>query len=187
MIDRKKLKEEKKKVAGKLRLLSQSYATATVKALYTEALEIFADSQQRVPVDTGRLRSSGLVFIKGRASATGLKNVDAVSVSISYGTDYALAVHEGRRARYNHPRPRKYSHPKLPPQFGPKKRRRAPSTGGEKMIGPKRMGSKYLSEPFYEAAPGIQMRVLAEVEALVATGITNHIYGVRRVRGRGKG
>lgn len=64
--------------------LEQQYPEALKKALIEEAFEIFEESQEQVPVDTGRLINSGVV---GEMSGR-------VGVVIAYGTDYAIAVHE---------------------------------------------------------------------------------------------
>jgi hypothetical protein len=59
-------------------------------ALYNEALQIFAESQQIVPVDTGTLRNTGVV-----------EPPKDGTVLIGYGgpaTPYALTVHEDLEA-----------------------------------------------------------------------------------------
>ncbi len=54
-------------------------------ALGVEMFQIFAESQGIVPVDTGRLRASGIV-----------REFDKILLwKITYGTVYALAVHGG--------------------------------------------------------------------------------------------
>ena len=57
-------------------------------ALNTAAQEVFAESQRRVPVDTGNLRSSG------RIDAS---KAETLTATVGYGgtaAGYALAVHE---------------------------------------------------------------------------------------------
>ncbi len=73
--------------ARALELAAKRWPAAFNAAIYEEASAIFAESQRRVPVDTGRLRASGGV---SPPEEGGLNAV----VSIYYGTDYALAVHE---------------------------------------------------------------------------------------------
>ena len=63
------------------------YPRATSAAVYAEGLRIYTRSQEQVPVDTGRLRASGILF---PTKTRGLK----FSVVIAYGTDYGLDVHE---------------------------------------------------------------------------------------------
>ncbi len=62
------------------------YPEALGAALYEEASLIFVESQEEVPVDTGRLLNSG-----GVSPPIGKTNP---RVEIFYGTDYALPVHE---------------------------------------------------------------------------------------------
>lgn len=61
--------------------LGKRYPEALGAALYEEASIIFVESQMEVPVDTGRLRASGMVS-------------PPPIVKITYGTTYALPVHE---------------------------------------------------------------------------------------------
>lgn len=68
----------------KLKKLEKQVPDALVKALFEEAMGIFTESQEQVPVDTGRLQDSGVV---GR-----LQN--QLGVVVAYGTNYALPVHE---------------------------------------------------------------------------------------------
>ncbi len=74
----------------RLRDLQKKAPQAVQTALYREALRIFAVSQMRVPVDTGRLRSSGGVTTPGGATPL---------VVIYYGTVYGGIVHETHRSR----------------------------------------------------------------------------------------
>lgn len=64
----------------------KQYPNAAVAAVYQEAIEIFNESQEQVPVDTGNLRQSGMVFV--------LEQGADVNVMISYAAKYALAIHE---------------------------------------------------------------------------------------------
>lgn len=151
---------------NRLRRMGMSYATATIRALYTEASEIFAESQEQVPVDTNKLRLSGLVFLKG-TPVKGGRVVDTVNVFISYGTDYALAVHENTAADQG-----RIDRAEL-----------ALSNPGYKPKGSEVGKSKYLSDPFFAAIPGIEGRISAEIKALVATGIKDHTVGIRPIKG----
>lgn len=67
------------------------YLAAFYAALYQEALSIMAVSVRRVPVDTGRLRSSHYV-----APPT-----DRGECELGYGTDYALPVHDRVEVHHN--------------------------------------------------------------------------------------
>lgn len=74
-----------KAVRDRLQQLERAYPAAFRVALYREALRIFAVSQTRVPVDTGRLRASGGVTQPTASSPL---------VIIYYGVVYAGIVHE---------------------------------------------------------------------------------------------
>ena len=82
-----------------MRLLIRSGSQAPTRlaaALYDEANEIFSQSQDEVPVDTGVLRSSGRVHAPAISSRE-------ILVEISYGgaaAPYALRQHENES--YNH-------------------------------------------------------------------------------------
>ena len=86
-----------KELERTMKILARKYPNAAMRAMYEEALLIFEMSQDMVPVDTNRLRLSGLVSFKD----TFAEKV----IFISYGTAYALRVHESavgeknRRAR----------------------------------------------------------------------------------------
>lgn len=71
--------------------------TALGRALYEEANRIFNQSQALVPVETGALRSSGMVTLPEQSA-------QGPSVTIGYGgaaAPYAIYVHE--RLDLNHP------------------------------------------------------------------------------------
>lgn len=70
------------------------------KALFDEATIIFNQSQELVPVDTGRLRGSGRVTIE--RVPTGF------SATISYSTDYAIYVHEDLTKAHRFPTQAKF-------------------------------------------------------------------------------
>jgi hypothetical protein len=79
-----------KKVRDELRQLTARYPRALAAALYEEAAIIFAMSQRRSPVDTGRHRSTGTLpppeFMGGN-----------IIQEIGYGTEYSFAIHENKR------------------------------------------------------------------------------------------
>lgn len=66
---------------------------AFAAAVYQEAALIFAESQRRVPVDTGTLRRSGGLSPPIQNAAGDVK------VEIFYGTEYAYRVHEDHKSR----------------------------------------------------------------------------------------
>lgn len=123
----KALKKEKKKNPDGLMV-----------ALYWEALKIFAESQEEVPVDTGRLRASGLVF----------PETDRQKVTVSYGTAYAVKIHEAT-------------------ELDAKRHARAElalSNPGVKIKGAQTGKSKYLQDPFERASSGMMRRVLVNAK-----------------------
>lgn len=72
----------------KLRAMNQAAVRAVAEGINDAAEEIFNESQRRVPVDTGNLRSSGRIEPADERTLT---------AEISYGgtaADYALDVHE---------------------------------------------------------------------------------------------
>jgi hypothetical protein len=71
-----------------LRRSKKEYDRALGKALHREAMIIFAESQELVPVDESILKGSGVVT-RVKYDETG----DAY-VEVGYGTKYALPVHE---------------------------------------------------------------------------------------------
>lgn len=144
-----------------IRRLERSYPEALVASLYEEALEIFADSQEEVPVDTGALRRSGIVFVR-RLGVT-------YAVVIGYGTAYALRIHEDTSldANRQHRAELALSNPGYKPRG---------STVGK---------SKYLSDPYERALPGMEGRLAGRVRRRVRTR-GNRIGSLRTVRGRGK-
>jgi hypothetical protein len=73
-----------------LRRLEKKFPDAVDKALAEEALDLLAASQDEVPVDTGRLKNTGVVgAMRGR-----------IGYIVAYGTDYALPVHERTEVRH---------------------------------------------------------------------------------------
>ncbi len=82
------------KFAKALGALGKVASTDMAGGLFEEAEMIMGQSKRDTPVDTGRLRSSGTVQPpKIRATSA--------EVALTYGTDYAVYVHEIRGL--NHP------------------------------------------------------------------------------------
>lgn len=71
-----------------LTALADRATPAAVRALYQEAEAIMTASKGIVPVDTGALRASGHVELPETHAGVG------VSVTLGYGTSYAVYVHE---------------------------------------------------------------------------------------------
>ena len=71
----------------RIRALEKTAPEAVIIGLMALGERIMSDAVKRVPVDTGRLRSSGYVAPPAR---TGVRN----AVEIGFGTDYAIPVHE---------------------------------------------------------------------------------------------
>lgn len=76
-------------VMRELARLANDFPEATAAALYEEGVAIEAASVPLVPVDTGRLRATHYTT-PPTDSGTALGPV----VTVGYGTDYALPVHE---------------------------------------------------------------------------------------------
>lgn len=76
-----------------LKKLEARYPVAFGKALSIEAHEIFADSQQEVPVLSGRLRDSAVI----------VEDLGGTSqnVRVGYGAEYAVIVHEDLDAAHS--------------------------------------------------------------------------------------
>jgi hypothetical protein len=81
----------------RLTALPSAAYEAIARALYAEATDIMAKSQPLVPIDTGLLRSTGVVETEGVPGA------EAV-VKLSYGgggiAPYAIWVHENTAAHH---------------------------------------------------------------------------------------
>jgi hypothetical protein len=71
-------------------------------ALYQEGLVIEAESVKLCPVATGRLRSTHYV------SPPTMDTRGVPAVTVSYGTDYAVAVHERTEVAHNPPTQAKF-------------------------------------------------------------------------------
>ena len=80
-------------VSENLRRLAQSVPLKAAHALNVVAEETMTDSKERTPVETGTLKRSGTVH----QHATPMR----LSAGLSYGTEYAVYVHE--RTELRHP------------------------------------------------------------------------------------
>lgn len=154
--------ENMPEVLAKLRRLSKVYPFAMAAALYEEALGIFAESQEEVPVDKGGLRRSGIVFMKQIS-----QNWTAV---VGYGVAYALRVHENRGAD----------------QKRIDRAEMALGNPGYKPRGAQQGKSKYLEDPFNRAMPGLANRLMIRTRKHAKTGRTS-TSGLKTVRGKSKG
>jgi hypothetical protein len=66
---------------------------ALAVGMYLEAESIMSVSKRQVPVDTGRLRATGFVQLP-------VVSGSEISVTMGYGTNYAIFVHEITTARH---------------------------------------------------------------------------------------
>lgn len=66
---------------------TEQFPQAVADALWSECQIIMNQSKEQCPVDTGRLRASGEV-------SEPVVEPGKVEVSLGYGTDYAIYVHE---------------------------------------------------------------------------------------------
>lgn len=148
-----------KELMRELKRQQRKHRGAVMAALFQEGASIFADSQEEVPVDTGRLRASGLVY-PDRASST---------VFISYGTAYALKIHEAT-------------------ELDAKRKERselASSNPGAKVQGAQTGKSKYLQDPFERASSGMLQRLAARTKKNVDRGIGEE--STKTIKGNSKG
>lgn len=81
------------KLVQKLQQLEDTGSAAISAALYEEGFALDANMVARIPVDTGRLRSTHYV-------APPTRDGDGIFVEVGVGTDYAVAVHERTEARH---------------------------------------------------------------------------------------
>lgn len=80
------------KVSDNLLQLVATLPAAAARALNVVAEETMTDAKQRTPVDTGTLRRSGKVHQPATP--------DVLSAGLSFGTDYAVYVHERTNLRH---------------------------------------------------------------------------------------
>lgn len=83
-----------KEVIKEIKKIRRKAPEAVASAIWREGLAIFAESQRRVPVDTGRLRSSGVVAPRQSRAGTLSQRLRDFKLVIGYGVKYALPVHE---------------------------------------------------------------------------------------------
>ncbi len=76
---------------AKLRALVELAPDAGAAALYEEGLAVDANMVSKIPVDTGRLRST-------HYTSPPTSDGNGVFVEVGVGTDYAVAVHEKTEA-----------------------------------------------------------------------------------------
>jgi hypothetical protein len=67
--------------------------SAAAAGLYVYAEKVMTEAKERCPVDTGRLRATGHV----QPPEIGASEI---SVTLAFGTDYAIYVHENLAARH---------------------------------------------------------------------------------------
>lgn len=79
------------------------YKSAAAAAVYQETIQVYTESIKQVPVEYGRLRSS--------ASVLAPKNVDNPECVITYGTEYAIFVHERTDLRHTNGKAKYLSDP----------------------------------------------------------------------------
>jgi len=133
------------KVRRMMRRLQRQAPQALLRALFEEGLRIFEASQLEVPVDTGRLRGSGLLGVLRPARA-----IMGGAVVVAYGTAYALRIHENTGADKA------------------RGARGAAGRRGEKVRGAQIGKSKYLEDPFKRASVGMFPRVARRTKNLIA-------------------
>jgi hypothetical protein len=128
-----------KGVRRELRKLARNYPAAAVAALYQEGVGIFNESQNEVPVDTGKLRQSGGLTVRGRGNNW--------IVFVFYGTKYALRIHEDTKLDAN---------------------RQDPSDNRDEYGDTRTRGkSKYLADPFARMLPGVESRLVARIKRMM--------------------
>ena len=79
-------------VSARLTQLARRFPMAAAVALNEIAEEIMTDAKEHTPVETGRLRASGKV--------SDMATPGKMEVRLTYGTEYAVHVHENLAARH---------------------------------------------------------------------------------------
>jgi hypothetical protein len=92
-------KRELSKRKTMLKKMQQDMPGAYLRAIYDEAVKIFEDSQERVPVDSGDLRASGRLTPPTRSDPEAEISYDT---TLESSKDYAMAVHEGYEKTFEH-------------------------------------------------------------------------------------
>ena len=144
-----------------MNLIDFLYPEAVAVALFEEGLIIFEESQEEVPVASGRLRGSGIVFLQ--------KLLGSYIIIIGYGTQYALKIHEDTSLDANRKK-------RAELELGNVKYKTKLSTSGK---------SKYLQDPFEAAVPGLEQRVAIRTKQAILKAKTTS--SIRTVRGKSKG
>jgi|TARA_R110000824_G_scaffold260399_1_gene449052 hypothetical protein len=144
-----------KQVAAKLKSLAIEFPKAAAIALNHEAHDVLDQALEWTPVRTGRLRRTGKI--------QSLAKPKSLFVRITYGTNYALYVHEIPPG------------PKKPQQaLRPKKKKKKPAT--TKDAGPSAKRRAYHAPPtrwkFLEAAvdmhaKGFEQRIGNEMKEII--------------------
>lgn len=96
------------KLAQILRTIANVAPDALAGALYEEGESIRAESQERVPVDTGVLKNSAFVATEGQG--------DSFAVQVGYGgaaAEYAVVQHEDMTLRHDDGGPKFLENPAL--------------------------------------------------------------------------
>lgn len=81
-----------KDIQRTIKAIADAFPDKAAAALYQEAQIEMTESKRRCPVKTGALRASGRVAEPERGPGNSL------SVTLSYGTEYAIFVHENLEA-----------------------------------------------------------------------------------------
>lgn len=83
-------------MVAKLKRIADKFPDYVGAALYQEAQILMTEAKRRTPVEHGDLRASGLV---ARPEREGRR----ISVTLSFGTAYAVFVHENLTANHANP------------------------------------------------------------------------------------
>lgn len=131
-----------KRVKAELAKLARKFPNAAVAALYQEGAGIFNESQDEVPVDTGKLRQSGGLTVRRRG--------EGWTVFVFYGKKYALRIHEDTALDAN---------------------RQDPSNTRDEYGDTRTRGkSKYLKDPFDRMLPGVETRLVKRIKMMLKSG-----------------
>lgn len=85
--------EGDKELEKNVRELAVKYPVVAGNGLYIEGSRIMGNSQKEVPVDRGRLRATGFVTLPEKLAK-------GMEVTLGYGTNYAIFVHEDLEASH---------------------------------------------------------------------------------------
>lgn len=85
-----------RELMARLRALGDRARPAVGRVLWAEAVNVFAESQTEVPVDTGFLKSGGYV-------TPPFDEPDGLNVEVGYTAPYALEVHENLAMHHRSP------------------------------------------------------------------------------------